>query len=76
MFELAEARGADETTNLDKLDKEVIKFKLKVKCKKPPQDSADKEPINGKVLLRGKPCIFICSNSKFLHILVISIVLS
>mmetsp|Transcript_23237 Transcript_23237/g.75576 ORF Transcript_23237/g.75576 Transcript_23237/m.75576 type:complete len:370 (-) Transcript_23237:532-1641(-) len=45
----AEAKGADETTNLDKLEKEVIKFKLKVKCKKPPHDSADKEPINGKV---------------------------
>eukprot|EP00960_Hanusia_phi_P050466 760246-Hanusia_phi.AAC.2 len=44
-----QAKSADETTSLDNLDKEVIKFKLKVKCKKPPHDSADKEPINGKV---------------------------
>ena len=43
----AETKAADHTAEVS--DKEVIKFELKVKCKRAPGGDATQEPINGKV---------------------------
>eukprot|EP00802_Teleaulax_amphioxeia_P010845 Tamp_10875.p1 GENE.Tamp_10875~~Tamp_10875.p1 ORF type:complete len:433 (-),score=99.04 Tamp_10875:687-1796(-) len=44
-----EAKDADEHSDLAPLDSQVLKFRLKVKCRKA-AGGADNEPINGKVL--------------------------
>jgi hypothetical protein len=44
-----DTKNADETTDLAPLEGEVLKFRLKVKCRKNSASGADNDPINGKV---------------------------
>jgi len=45
-----DAKNADERANLVPLENQVLKFRLKVKCRKNTSGGVDNDPINGKVL--------------------------
>jgi DNA-directed RNA polymerase I and III subunit RPAC1 len=52
-----DAKSADETTDLAALENQVLKFRLKVKCRKNSASGADNDPINGKVFWPRSHCL-------------------
>lgn len=50
LWPAVESKNADENTDLTPLENQLLKFRLKVKCKKNNSSGADNDPINGKVL--------------------------
>jgi len=55
-----DAQAADEHTDLAPFDSQVLKFRLKVKCRKNVSGGNDNEPINGKV----RPITDLCNKRR------------